>query len=126
MSNDYRAAYERQKKARELAESLLENKSRELYESNQALKIAFDELNQHKEQLIHQEKLASIGQLAAGVAHEINNPTGFISSNLQTLDDYKTVLKTAIDHYQSFIQTLPTQNEHVTHLNEQLKKLDYY
>ena len=38
--------------------------------------------------LLHQEKLASIGQLAAGVAHEINNPMGFIMSNLTTLQGY--------------------------------------
>ena len=39
-------------------------------------------------QLIHSEKMASIGQLAAGVAHEINNPTGFVASNLNTLSEY--------------------------------------
>lgn len=39
-------------------------------------------------QLLQSEKMASIGQLAAGVAHEINNPTGFVSSNLKTLQDY--------------------------------------
>lgn len=39
-------------------------------------------------QLLQTEKMASIGQLAAGVAHEINNPTGFVSSNLKTLTDY--------------------------------------
>ncbi len=38
--------------------------------------------------VMHQEKLASIGHLAAGVAHEINNPMGFISSNLRTLKEY--------------------------------------
>lgn len=41
-------------------------------------------------QLLQSEKMASIGQLAAGVAHEINNPTGFVSSNLKTLSDYHT------------------------------------
>jgi len=38
--------------------------------------------------LLQSEKLASIGQLAAGIAHEINNPTGFIGSNISTLDNY--------------------------------------
>jgi signal transduction histidine kinase len=45
--------------------------------------------NNAKQRLIlQQEKLASIGQLAAGVAHEINNPVGFITSNLRTLEGY--------------------------------------
>jgi PAS domain S-box-containing protein len=43
--------------------------------------------------LLHQEKLASIGQLAAGVAHEINNPIGFVMSNLNTLKEYSVSLK---------------------------------
>jgi signal transduction histidine kinase len=46
------------------------------------------ELKQVQAHLIQQEKMASIGQLAAGVAHEINNPMGFISSNLTTLKKY--------------------------------------
>ena len=41
-----------------------------------------------EQQLLHSEKMASIGQLAAGVAHEINNPTGFVASNLNTLGEY--------------------------------------
>ena len=47
-----------------------------------------DERKQLESQLVQSEKLASLGQLAAGVAHEINNPIGFISSNLGTLDGY--------------------------------------
>jgi len=46
------------------------------------------ELKQAQQQTVQQEKMASIGQLAAGVAHEINNPTGFVSSNLKSLQDY--------------------------------------
>jgi signal transduction histidine kinase len=45
-------------------------------------------LSQAKEQLVQSEKLASIGQLAAGVAHEINNPIGYIFSNFGTLEGY--------------------------------------
>lgn len=45
-------------------------------------------LQQMQGQIIQQEKMASIGQLAAGVAHEINNPMGFITSNLTSLGKY--------------------------------------
>jgi two-component system, NtrC family, sensor kinase len=47
-------------------------------------------------QVIQQEKMASIGQLAAGVAHEINNPMGFITSNLTSLSKYAERLDTYI------------------------------
>lgn len=45
-------------------------------------------LEEAQNQLLQQDKMASIGQLAAGVAHEINNPVGFVSSNLKTLRQY--------------------------------------
>ncbi|MFT6692005.1 MAG: signal transduction histidine kinase [Colwellia sp.] len=48
------------------------------------------------EQLINVEKLASIGQLSAGIAHEINNPIGYISSNLDILSNYFTPLMSYI------------------------------
>ncbi|SHF84288.1 ATP-binding protein [Vibrio gazogenes] len=51
-------------------------------------KKAEKELKQTQSYIIHQEKMASIGQLAAGVAHEINNPMGFIISNLSSLREY--------------------------------------
>jgi len=85
---DYRRAYQRQKLAREKAEELLETRSRELYDANETLKAAYSTLKDQKDQILQQEKLASIGLLAAGIAHEINNPVGFVKSNLQTLQDY--------------------------------------
>ncbi|MGV1099512.1 sensor histidine kinase [Thiovibrio sp. JS02] len=47
-----------------------------------------DELKKSQAQMMHNEKMASIGQLAAGIAHEINNPIGFIASNLGSLKKY--------------------------------------
>lgn len=85
---DYHKAYLREKKARQQAETILEAKASELYEKNQSLLAAYNKLKDQKAQLLHQEKLASLGQLAAGVAHEINNPTSFVKSNLSMLQSY--------------------------------------
>ncbi len=59
-----------------------------LESKNTELKQAYAELKQTQSHLVQHEKMASIGQLAAGVAHEINNPVGFIASNLGTLGRY--------------------------------------
>ena len=55
---------------------------------NLRLNEAFAALKRSQAKVLHQEKMASIGQLAAGVAHEINNPIGFVNSNLSTLGKY--------------------------------------
>ncbi len=85
-------AYALQKRARAEAERLLEDKSRELYNKNQDLQRALEQLKTQQEQMIAQEKMASIGQLAAGLAHELNNPNAFIQNNLHALDEYLTQL----------------------------------
>ena len=62
--------------------------TRALELQHRELATAYNDLKVAQSQIIQQEKMASIGQLAAGVAHEINNPTGFIMSNLGSLQKY--------------------------------------
>lgn len=57
------------------------------------------ELERMQAQLVHSEKMASLGQLAAGVAHELNNPAGFILSNVSALPDYLRRLKRILSTY---------------------------
>lgn len=66
---------------REAVEAELVRRNKELTELNA-------KLSRTQEQLMQSEKLASIGQLAAGVAHEINNPIGYVFSNCGTLEKY--------------------------------------
>ncbi|WP_426109326.1 ATP-binding protein [Pseudomonas sp. TWR1-1-4] len=79
----------------------------------QALQMEIDERKHLESQLVQSEKLASLGQLAAGVAHEINNPVGFISSNLSTLEGYFNQLQQMLDAYQraEALVTPPEQSE---------------
>ncbi|OGQ96633.1 MAG: hypothetical protein A2521_08270 [Deltaproteobacteria bacterium RIFOXYD12_FULL_57_12] len=60
----------------------------ELIENTNELHEAYERLKVSQLQMLQQEKMASVGQLAAGVAHEINNPMGFITSNIGTLKKY--------------------------------------
>ncbi|EIW88081.1 sensor histidine kinase [Alishewanella agri BL06] len=60
--------------------------------ADQDIRVLKQQLAELTEQLVRSEKLASIGQLAAGVAHEINNPIGYVASNLAVLKDYTNSL----------------------------------
>ncbi|MDO8142852.1 MAG: HAMP domain-containing protein, partial [Candidatus Brocadiales bacterium] len=74
---------------------------RKIYEENQKLEKAntqlislLEELKKTQLQLFQSEKMASIGQLAAGIAHEINNPVGYISCNLELMQNHFAAIKT--------------------------------
>lgn len=78
-----------------------------LIEKNRQLTEALDKLEQAQKKLIQQEKLACIGQLAAGVAHEINNPLGYICSNIEMSRIYCANFIEAMHAYKHFVEKLP-------------------
>ena len=94
---------------RELAERELLKRNAELHTLNEKLGVA-------QEYLLQSEKLASLGQLAAGVAHEINNPIGYIFSNFGMLDEY---LASLFEMLQGYEDALPAHE--LTRLHEQLE-----
>lgn len=108
----------------ESSRNVLKNKNIELEQAYSALKSA-------QSQLLQQEKMASIGQLAAGIAHEINNPTGFIMSNLNTLLKYIDRIKEFVNHQTETLQALSkdlnNKSDYMDKLNEIRKttRFDY-
>ncbi|SON76965.1 Two-component system sensor histidine kinase [Xanthomonas phaseoli pv. phaseoli] len=77
---------------------------RELQQRHAELRQAYLRLNGAQDKLLQSEKMASIGQLAAGVAHEINNPIGYVHSNLGSLQEYLRSLFTLIEAYERALQ----------------------
>jgi signal transduction histidine kinase len=79
--------------------ALEEQRRRQQEELEERVRQATRELEARQAQLIQSEKLASLGQMAASIAHEINNPVGYVSSNIATLDGYVSVLRRLLELY---------------------------
>jgi PAS domain S-box-containing protein len=82
-----------------------------------------DEVQKNREKdvlLLQQDKMASIGQLAAGVAHEINNPMGFIISNLGSLENYSEALIRYLESVEQQLQTETVQSANLKQLRDSL------
>lgn len=112
MMEDLRVTAERRdeynRELEELNRSLEDRVARRtlsLKEKNDALTEANEAIKAAQAQLLQSEKMASVGQLAAGVAHEINNPVGFINSNLTTLNDYIACYQKLLGLYGNFVRT---------------------
>ncbi len=75
------------------------------------LRKAYEDLKSTQAQLIQSEKMAGIGQLAAGVAHEINNPLFYIVSNLGFLESYVDVFSQFADQFLTMVETVDFTHE---------------
>jgi signal transduction histidine kinase len=75
--------------------------NQELRERHQELEKAYQELSRSQDQLIQSEKMASLGLLVAGIAHELNNPISFIHSNMDFIGEYVERLREVMEAYEA-------------------------
>jgi len=92
-----------------------------LHKEKEEQKILIDKLKNAQAQLLQSEKMASIGQLAAGIAHEINNPVGYISSNIHALERYVEDIFKVVDAYE---QSAPSKENHAAFIKQIKQEVD--
>jgi signal transduction histidine kinase len=99
----------------------LHNLNETLQQEKERLAVMVKELEAAQAQLLQSERMASIGQLAAGVAHEINNPVGFVNSNLGSLQSYVNNLLRLLSAFEKFEGSLPeAAREHVRQVKKDI------
>jgi hemerythrin-like metal-binding protein len=104
--------------ANDFLELRVQERTRDLTETLAKLKLMQD-------RLLQSEKLAAVGQLAAGVAHEINNPVGFVTSNVSSLSEYVTQLFALIEQHQATLSELPAERRAALQATANRIDLDY-
>ncbi len=106
---------------KEHLEKLVDTRTKEIELQHQKLKTMYDELHQSQAQLIQSEKLAALGQLVAGVAHEVNTPIGAIKASIESIQysmensifEYPMVLDQLNENEQSIFFELLKQSIHL-------------
>ncbi|MBI2026833.1 MAG: hypothetical protein HYS98_03380 [Deltaproteobacteria bacterium] len=100
----------------------LEEQNEKLEKTNRELKEANRKLKDKMKESVQTEKMSSIGQLATGIAHEINNPLSFIMGNVSRVREYGMKLFQVLDLYEQLAQELPA--EKTTRMDRILRKID--
>jgi hypothetical protein len=97
----------------------------ELRESNHELNITLENLKQTQTQLVESEKMASLGQLTAGIAHEINNPINFVTSNINPLKRDIEMVLTALAAIENVSTSELSTADKLKQIKEYKEELDF-
>lgn len=89
-----------------------------LEKQHQELSLAYENLKQTQLQLLQSEKMASVGHLAAGIAHEINTPIGFAISGENALERYLNDLLSLVEHYENLESHYPEASRQLMQNNK--------
>jgi two-component system NtrC family sensor kinase len=108
-----------------ILEVQVSERTRELKVSNDGLNTALIDLKDAQSQLVESEKMASLGQLTAGIAHEINNPINFVTSNVKPLNRDVLMLIDAVDTLESIAKESTTTVEKQKKIEEYKNDIDY-
>lgn len=122
--NPYQQAHAREKAARLKAELLLEEKSRKLYLQKQKLEESYARLRRQESAMLQNEKLATLGTLSAGIAHEINNPLAFVLSNMESLNNYTLSFQKLLKLTQTLLETEQVSGKAHNSLTELIEEED--
>ncbi len=97
----------------------LEKANKKLKSKNKQLKTLFEDLKNTQAQLVQSEKMAGLGQLVAGVAHELNNPISYIYANMKTLENYTV----AISQLLTLFREMPASEEKIQDFFRSLQQI---
>jgi signal transduction histidine kinase len=114
-------------KAAEQLTMLLERRQAEnsLKKQYKRLKTTLIDLKTTKRELQHKEKMASIGQMAAGIAHEINNPLAYVMSNFSCMDDYLKSIMQLQELQSEFLASIDIEeNNKITELKRNISEFE--
>lgn len=102
---------------------LIRGLERQLLSQNQSLAQAYKKLKASQAQLVHSEKMASLGQMVAGVAHEINTPLGYVQNNMEIARDAYAKMEALNGAYDTLMGMMQSPGVDVETVNEQFAML---